>query len=187
MAGTNDLGSSDADLICANLEALHACCATEGVAHTVCLAVPPSKFACSEGAWPASVAEVRAAVNVRLAERFGRALQAPSPETPCAAVSTGDAAAVDRFGGGGGDHPLKEDVPPPPAAVAPSTAALRERLPPFSSSFVDVAELVPWAPGSALWEEDGLHMSAAGYRQLGSALAPRLQAELDATARQMLK
>mmetsp|Transcript_40022 Transcript_40022/g.127342 ORF Transcript_40022/g.127342 Transcript_40022/m.127342 type:complete len:367 (-) Transcript_40022:294-1394(-) len=48
--------------------------------------------------------------------------------------------------------------------------------------FVDTSALVPFSDDSKLWEEDGLHFSAAGSRQLGSRLAPLLMPLLLARA-----
>ena len=41
--------------------------------------------------------------------------------------------------------------------------------------FVAMDEDVPWFQGSADWESDGVHMSAAGYAKFGAMLAPKVR------------
>ncbi|CAE8634549.1 unnamed protein product, partial [Polarella glacialis] len=48
--------------------------------------------------------------------------------------------------------------------------------------FVETALLVPFSEDSDLWDEDGLHLTAAGSRHLGTSLAPLVLPLLDSAA-----
>jgi ASC-1-like (ASCH) protein len=48
--------------------------------------------------------------------------------------------------------------------------------------FFDVGERIAYFPESRYWEQDGLHMSAAGYARLGTSLAPLVRATFFAKA-----
>ena len=56
---------------------------------------------------------------------------------------------------------------------------LRDRLPSDLESVVATVQFpLEWADGSALWEPDGLHLSAAGYAAVGRSLVDPVATEL---------
>ena len=159
MGGTNDLADRGATAteVFTSILALHRVCYDFGIP-TISLSVPPNANGgsaaphCEGASGNASAAmkeyvETWQQVNKSLKAEFGRRNNA-SEDRNSISISKDDAEAVRA-------HSMNSC-----GDVLPRTA------------FFDVERCVPYFPESRYWEQDGLHMTAAGYDRLGETLAP---------------
>jgi len=171
MAGTNDIGISDdaAAAVPAHVEAMHRHCWARGVP-TVAITIPESRPATLISTITQRRMRANAGIVAALTGAASPCADDTSEISSAAAVSSGPAGASPAGASPAGASP----APHPEVSTEVPTEVPTERFMERCVALVDSTGLLPFAEGSGLWDPDGLHLSAEGYRALGERLAERL-------------